>query len=301
MKPSAPGARFVLIGHPVSHSLSPAIHGAAYELLGLPAHRYVAVDCVDPDAVQAQIDLIRSGELSGANVTVPWKRLAMERADAMDPSASSTGAANVLRPTGSNGSCRVVAHNTDVPALAEELARGRPGARSATVIGNGGAALAAVVACRSLGIETVTVVARSFRGAPDAWPAARELRARGATPVAWPEGGGGSEFRRAVAASDIVVQSTSDGMQGATDGTTVRDVVPWAAMDASAFAYDVVYNPEVTPFVAAARGAGLRAESGLGMLVGQAVLAIELWLGVRPDAAPLRAAAARALAEKTRR
>jgi shikimate dehydrogenase len=170
------------------------------------------------------------------------------------------------------------------------------------VIGNGGAALAAVVACRSLGIETVTVVARSFRGAPsDAWPHAAGLRARGGTPVAWPEDPGDSAFRRAIIESDVIVQTTSDGMHGATDGSTVRGVVPWAALGPATFAYDVVYNPEVTPFVAAARAAGLKAESGLGMLVGQAVLAIDLWLGERPGAAPLRAAAERALAEKTRR
>jgi shikimate dehydrogenase len=302
MKASGPGERFVLIGHPVLQSLSPAIHQAAYDQLGLPAHRYVAVDCADPEAVREQIALLRSGDLAGANVTVPWKRLALELADEVDAGALSTGAANVLCPSGSNGTCRIVAHNTDVPALAEELARGRPGARSAVVIGNGGAALAAVVACRSLGIGSVAVAARSFRGAAaDAWPLARELRARGATLVAWPQGTGDTEFRRAVTGCDIVVQSTSDGMRGATDGTTVRDVVPWEAMSAGALAYDVVYNPAVTPFVAAALGAGLRAESGLGMLVGQAVLALELWLGVRPEAAPLRAAAERALAEKMRR
>jgi shikimate dehydrogenase len=295
---STRGATFVLIGHPVGHSLSPAIHRAAYDELGLAEHRYVAVDCPDVAAVAAQLGALRRGDVAGANVTVPWKRLALESADEVHPSAAATGAANVLRPTGSNGACRLVAHNTDVPALAEQLRQGRPGARAATIIGSGGAALAAVVACRSLGVEQITVVARRFRGSDSStWPGAEALVARGATLVAWPhDAKGPSPFRERVVASDIVVQSTTDGMTGATDGTTVRDLVPFRELLPGALAYDVVYNPATTPFVAAARAAGVTAESGLGMLVGQAALAIELWLGKKPDAARLRSAAEAALA-----
>jgi shikimate dehydrogenase len=236
------GATFVLIGHPVGHSLSPAIHRAAYDELGLGEHRYVAVDCPDADAVVEQLGALRRGDVSGANVTVPWKRLALECADEVHPSAAATGAANVLCPTGSNGACRLVAHNTDVPALTEQLRRGRPAARAATVIGNGGAALAAVVACKALGVEQVTVVARRFLGSdPSSWPGAEALAARGATLVAWPDDPKGpSLFREHVAASDIVVQSTTDGMTGATDGTTVRDLVPFHELPRGAFAYDVV-------------------------------------------------------------
>jgi shikimate dehydrogenase len=297
---STSGSTFVLIGHPIGHSLSPAIHRAAYRELGLAEHRYIAVDCPDEAAVIAQLLALRRGDVSGANVTVPWKRLALECADEVHPSAAATGAANVLRPTGSNGACRLVAHNTDVPALAEQLRRGRPGARAATIIGSGGAALAAVVACRSLGMEEVTVVARRFRGPdPAAWPGAEALSARGATLVAWPDDPKGpSAFRERIVASDIVVQSTTDGMTGATDGTTVRDLVPFHELRPGALAYHVVYNPATTPFVAAARAAGVSAESGLGMLVGQAALAIELWLGKRADLAGLRSAAEAALAER---
>jgi shikimate dehydrogenase len=297
------GATFVLIGHPVAHSLSPAIHQAAYGQLGVADHRYVAVDCPDEEAVLAQFAALRRGDVAGANVTVPWKRLALESADDVHPSASATGAANVLCPTGANGHCRLVAHNTDVPALSEELSRFKPEPRVATIIGSGGAALAAVAACRGLGALRINVVARRFRGAgTSSSPEAVEFAKRGATPVAWPSGPGGVRgFRETVAGSDIVVQSTSDGMSGATDGTAVRDLIPWDALDRDAFVYDVVYNPAVTPFVVAARAAGLSSESGLGMLVGQAALAIELWLGKAPDRAILRAAAERALASKTGR
>jgi shikimate dehydrogenase len=129
----------------------------------------------------------------------------------------------------------------------------------------------------------------------------KEFTTLGAVAVAWPETGTvNDEWTRAVKRADLVVQATSDGMHGASDGTMVQGVVPWADVQADAFVYDVVYNPAVTPFVAAARGRSLRAESGLGMLVGQAILALELWLGNRPPALPLREAAERALREKMR-
>jgi len=291
--------RFVLIGHPVSHSLSPAIHSAAYEELGLVEHRYDAVDCPAPADVLSVLDSIRRGDVAGANVTVPWKRLVLERADQVHPSADATGAANVVCPVGVGAELRLVAHNTDVPALAEELRLGRPGALRATVIGSGGAALAAVVACKSIGVERVAVVARRFRGEPSSWPGADALAERGGTPVAWPDDAeSAAVLHDALVTSDILVQSTSDGMSGASDGTAVRDLVPFAELDRAAFLYDVVYNPDVTPFIAAARANGLRATSGLGMLVGQAALAIELWLGKRPDTERLRAAAEKALAAK---
>jgi shikimate dehydrogenase len=302
---------FVLIGHPVGHSVSPAIHQAAYRELGLSDCRYVALDCPDRASVERQIDALRRGEIRGANVTVPWKRVALELSDEKDASARDTGAANVLHRS-TEGSNRVTSHNTDVLALADELARGRtralskatapaPGEAScALVIGNGGAALAAVTACRAIGVGRVVVVARRFRGSdPQRWEGADEFRKLGAVPVAWPDVAHSAPFHEAASASDLVVQTTSDGMRGASDGRSVRDVVPWASLRRSVFVYDVVYNPSVTPFVEAARAHGLSAETGLGMLVGQAASAIELWLGQRPPLEPLRRAAEDALARKT--
>lgn len=295
---SAPQKTFALFGHPVSHSLSPSIHRAAYDELGLRDHEYVALDCPDEASVRARFEALRRGDIAGANVTVPWKLLALALADERDPSARDTGAANVLVRSSASG--RIVAHNTDVPALSDELARGVEHPRRALVIGNGGAALAAVAACRSLGAERIAVVARRFRGTDEAaWERSGEFRNLGAVVLGWPDDALRREaLAHEASALDLVVQSTSDGMRGASDGTSVRDALPWAALPKSVFVYDVVYNPSVTPFVAAARGHGLAAESGLGMLVLQAARAVELWLGERPPFLPLRRAAERALAEK---
>src|SRR5690242_6072985 len=106
--------RFVLIGHPVGHSVSPAIHGAAYRALGVQ-HRYDVCDCPTPDDVRAQVARLRAREIAGANVTVPWKRLALELADRSDASARATGVANVLSRADDG---QIVASNTDAGALA---------------------------------------------------------------------------------------------------------------------------------------------------------------------------------------
>lgn len=291
-------ATFVLIGHPVGHSISPAIHQAAYEALGLSSNRYVCVDCPDEEAVRAQLESLRRGEIAGANVTVPHKRLALALADRVDGAAREVGAANVLVPERIGGErlCRVAAYNTDVGALADELSAGCAAPRSALVIGSGGAALAAVAACRMLGTGEIHVTARRWRkDVPSAaWPRAHELIALGARPLCWPSPPT-STWEAVVARVDLIVQATSAGMQGADPGVDVSTIIPWQRVGSRAFAYDVVYNPPSTPFLSRARERGMNARGGLGMLVGQAARAIELWLGVEAPLVAMRRAAERAL------
>jgi shikimate dehydrogenase len=294
---------FVLLGHPVGHSVSPAIHGAAYRALGVP-HRYEVRDCPTPEHVRAQVDKLRSGELAGANVTVPWKRLALELADRADESARATGVANVLSRDERG---LLTASNTDAGALADEIASLHAAPRRAAIIGSGGAAQAAVVACRALGIVDIGVSSRSWRdaGPRSTWKHAPAFEALGATPYAWPEH---PHDRRAEALSgfmlgaDVIVQATSAGMHGAGPGAEVSDWVPWRELGRGCAAIDVVYNPRVTPFLEAARGAGVLSRGGLGMLVRQAALALGIWLDhsagwVPLDLAALEAAADAALAQ----
>lgn len=283
--------RFVLIGHPVQHSLSPAIHGAAYEALGLP-HRYDTVDCPDPASVAALVDELRAQRIAGANVTTPWKRLALQLADTVAPSAQRVGVANVLL-RGSDGA--IVAHNTDVPALAEEFRRLAGSVRRVLLIGNGGAAPAVVAAARDVGAEQITLTARRFTPdlPPSEWPHGAEFTAQGVSLLAWPEldASARSRLRELLSRVDLVVNATSAGMHGAGDGQRLADMLAWEHIPQRALAYDLIYNPAVTPFLERARAAGLRAENGLGMLVAQAALAFELWLSAAPPRALLAAAA----------
>jgi len=286
--------RFTVVGHPVTHSLSPAIHGAAYAELGLDV-RYELYDAPDEAAVARAVDAIRRGELAGTNVTVPWKQVALKLCDRADASASEVGAANTLvrSPAG-----EVVAHNTDVPALAAELGALSTSPRLALVLGAGGAALAAVASARRLGAE-VWVTARRFAAEVDdgEWPNAAALRRLGARLVAWP---GADAALESASAADLVIQATSAGMSGAGSGASVANVVPWSRLRPAAVAYDLVYNPRVTPFLERASAAGVTARGGLGMLVEQAALAFELWLGQAAPRRTMQAAAEAALAARSR-
>ncbi len=291
-------SRFVLLGHPVGHSLSPVIHTAAYAALGVE-HQYEALDIPGEAELAHTLKLVRDGVIEGANVTVPWKQVALRLSDEADESATNVGAANVLvRRHG-----LIVAYNTDVPALSEELARGAPAARNACVIGSGGAALAAAAACVSLGYSC-SLTARRFTSKTPAseWPNATRFANMGVHLAAWPEASGDdpgrSDWEQWVRHADVLVQATSAGMLGADSGLEVSRRVPWRELERPVFAYDLVYNPVVTPFVRDARDAGHAAESGLGMLVGQAAYAIQLWLGTLPPRPPLLAAARRKLEER---
>jgi len=283
---------FILIGHPVAHSMSPAIHGAVYRRHGLP-HAYEAVDCPSEQDVLRQIDRVRRGEIAGANVTVPWKRFALASADRADATAADTGAANVLLRADDGA---VVAHNTDVAALAERLAAGKAQGDAAVVLGNGGAALAAVAACRAAGATSVTVSARSWidEADPSSWRGRADFDRLGAELATWSRAES-SRLSNALRSAAVVVQSTSAGMVGAGGGQELADMIPWKRLRSDAFLYDVVYNPPITPFLERARSLGLKGEGGLSMLVGQAALAVRLWLGIAAPRAEMTAAAERLL------
>jgi shikimate dehydrogenase len=289
--------RFALFGHPVQHSMSPAIHAAAYRALGL-SHRYELVDLPDEAALAHAVAAVRRGEIAGANVTIPWKRAALALADRVDPVAASVGAANVLRRDADG---RLVAHNTDIPALSREVAALVAEPETAVVLGSGGASIAAVAALRALGAR-VTVSARRWTPAvPRAqWAYAEAFVRLDAELVEWSAhtASVAEPLGRALRSADVIVQGTSAGMHGADSGAAVAEIVPWRQLRRGAVGYDLVYNPPDTEFVKAAHAAGVRASHGLGMLVGQAALSIELWLGVLPPLEPLREAAELALSRR---
>jgi shikimate dehydrogenase len=283
--------RFALLGHPVAHSVSPAIHAAAYRALGL-GHEYELRDVPDEAELARAVAVVRSGELAGANVTVPWKRAALGLADRADSTAADVGAANVLAREPGVG---VVAHNTDVMALVEEVGALAPSPERVLVLGSGGGSLAAVAAARLLGARAIGVSARKWTLERDraSWPHADDVARLGAEPLPW--GAGDGPLADFAARSDVVLQATSAGMHGAGPGDDVALVVPWSRLRKSSIAYDPVYNPADTEFQRCARDAGLVARGGLGMLVAQAARAFELWLGIAPPREPMMAAARGAL------
>jgi shikimate dehydrogenase len=293
---SVAALRFAVIGSPVGHSRSPAMHEAAYRALGLP-HVYEKIE-TSADELPARVDALRRGEFAGLNVTVPHKQKVLKLVDEVHASARATGAANTLVRTPEG---RVRAHNTDTPALAEEIARlagnaARLRGGVGLVIGTGGAARAAIVALAShLLVGRVLVRGRSLGETGHAVAYVREidriLAAAGGRGVAVALGADGlhapdTEDARLVA----IVQATSCGMKGAAPGDVVANAVRWEQVSQDAVALDVVYAPQRTPFLERARARGLAFDNGLGMLARQGALAFELWLGLPPPVAIMRAA-----------
>lgn len=302
--------RYALFGHPVGHSVSPVMFNAALGAIG-ERDAYTALDLASESDLRDAVDDLRSGAIDGANVTLPYKQTVLGLVDAIAPSAEEVGAANVL--TVSDG--RVTAHNTDVDALAAEIAAhegGRQRSRAA-IVGGGGAALAAIAACRRLGFKLVCATSRSWSNSEAMFEStsAERARALGVLTTLWPEDGDPPTTERSkasqalrlqwkdlVADADCVIQATSAGMLGGARGEDVAAIVPWDRLRAHALVYDVVYNPPVTPFLEAARKHGLHAEGGLGMLVRQAELAIKMWTGHDAPGDVMRRAAEAALAAR---
>ena len=300
--------RFALLGHPVRQSVSPVMHGAALRALGLP-HGYSAIDVPSEASLRRLVGEIRRGSFHGVNITLPYKQAVLEMVDEVAASAEEVGAANVLVRTTSGG---VIAHNTDVSALAEEvlaLTTGRPRQR-AVVLGAGGAGLSAIAALRQLGFSVVAVTSHSWKGTEEVYESesGKSARRLGALTMPWPSdsrdkptSGKASQVLRMqwsefAAAADVIVQATSAGMRGGPPGEEVAKVVPWTLVRPGAVAYDVIYNPIETPFLREARSRGHEALGGLGMLVRQAAASLALWTGEQPSMEVMRAAAEQALA-----
>jgi len=264
-----------VIGSPVRHTLSPAIHNAAFAASGLD-WVMVAFEVV-PDAAPAALAGMRAFGLAGLAVTMPHKDDVAAAVDTLDPAAAALGAANtvVMQPDG-----RLAGYSTDGAGFVASLrdAGVDPAGLKVAVLGAGGAARSVVDALARSGAERIAVVNRS---ADRADVAARLGGGRGVVGVSGD-----------IAAADLVVNATSIGM-----GT---DAAPCdlGLIHAGQVIADLVYHPLETTLIAAARRRGAQVIDGLGMLVHQAAIQQYLWTGFRADPAAMRSAAETELAAR---
>lgn len=263
------GRVFGIIGWPVAHSISPAIHNAAFRELGLDAH-YVRFP-VAPGALPKALAGARALGVEGLNVTMPHKVEAAGLVDALEGDAATLGAVNTIARRGE----ALVGHNTDADGFGRfvtEDASIEVAGTTALVLGAGGAARACAWALLRLGADRVVIAARSRERADDL---ARAIGS-GIEVIAFSAAGEGA------ASANVVVNATPLGSGGEPAPVEPR---------AGQAVIDLAYRP--TRLVEEARAAGAKAHDGLGMLVRQAALAIEIWTG---SAAPIAAmdAAARA-------
>ena len=266
---------FGLLGWPLGHSLSPAIHQSALEATGLHGE-YVLYPAqpipAGARAVNSLIQRFQRGDLQGLNVTIPHKQSVVPLLDSLTGVAQTAGAVNLIYRE--NG--HLVGDNSDAPAFMTDLERITGfGDRAGTVLvlGAGGAARAAVFALLQAGWQ-VFVASRRVDAARQlaidlAAQAGRDSQMIAALPLE-------AASLRNLPACDLVVNATPVGMFPHIHET------PWPAeapYPRHAAFYDMVYNPTETVLTKAARSAGLAAANGLGMLVEQAALSFERWTG----------------------
>jgi shikimate dehydrogenase len=266
--------RAFVIGHPIAHSRSPLIHGSWLRHYGIDGS-YEAID-VEPAALPALVDRLRSGEFAGGNVTIPHKEVVFALCDTLDPLAETIGAVNTLVADAG----RVHGSNTDFMGFLGNLDQNAPGwsdnLDQAVVLGAGGASRAVLVALRERGIGRIHLLNRTVNKAEAlAKTIGGHIRA-----------GAFEDFAQLAPNVKMLVNTTSVGMHG-----TAFSDLPLTRLPETALVTDIVYVPRVTPLLAAARARGLRTVDGLGMLLHQAVPGFEAWFGVRPEVTPaLRAA-----------
>lgn len=276
-----PPDRYAVIGDPVAHSLSPAMHNAAFRAAGIDG-RYEAL-AVAPQNLRGAMERLRTGGFKGLNVTVPHKQAVGALVDHLAPAARAVGAVNtIVIETGT-----LSGHNTDVEGFDAALQCAGIDVRGerAVVFGTGGAARAVLQALALRGAQSIVVSRSSER--------ARRLAAQMAG-SAQPLAAGHPRLRAVVDRALLVVNATPLGM----DEFPARSPLPAGVeLTPPTVAFDLVYGRR-TPFLEQAAGNGCLAVDGLEMLVRQGAASFGLWTGTEADIGVMRAACIDALRER---
>jgi len=259
-----------VMGWPVAHSLSPALHGfwlkqhgidGSYETLAVP-----------PDRLAGALRALASKGFAGCNLTIPHKETALPLMELLDPAARRIGAVNtvVVGPDGA-----LSGYNTDGYGFIENLRAQIPGwkpqAGPTTVLGAGGAARAVIYGLLTRGVSSVVNINRT----PSRAEALRERFGERVHVGRW------DDLNGQLGDTALLVNTTTLGMHGQPDLAADLGQLPGHAIVA-----DLVYVPLVTPLLKAAKARGLRTADGLGMLLHQAVGGFTLWFGKKPEVTP---------------
>ncbi len=275
---------FAVLGHPIGHTLSPVMHNAAFESLGMDAI-YLAFD-VAPEALLTVLPAMKSMGFGGVNLTVPLKEVAFKGFDDLADSAQRLGAVNTVEFTkqGLRG------HNTDgkgfLTAIKETFNYSVKG-QTLFVLGCGGAGRAVAITAASEGAERLVLAdideSRCQNVARDiaAIAPATQIEVAGVTPEKW---------MQKMPLAGLIIQASPIGMKA-------EDVCPLspAAFKSGQLAFDLVYNRPETCFTLAAKMGGAKAVNGLGMLLHQGAEAFTIWTGKPATVEIMRKALEKAL------
>ena len=274
--------RAAVLGSPIKHSLSPLLHGAAYQALDLHGWHYDKIECDEP-GLPRLVDGM-GPEWAGLSLTMPLKRVALTVADEVSPLARAVGAANTLVFPAAGPAGGRQAHNTDVAGMVAALREAGPARiEQAVILGAGGTAQSALAAVRELGHQSPIVLVRNLARTGELRETADRLGMR-------PTISDGL-FTGPMPAADLVI-STLPG--GAADPLSATRWKP------DTMVLDVVYAPWPTPFARSALAVGCPVVSGLTVLLYQAVAQVELMTGYPGPVEAMRTALVAAVAARQR-
>ena len=259
-------AKLAVIGHPIAHSASPKMHQSALDAAGIDA-RYIRLD-IEPGQVGEAFKRMRALGFIGCNVTVPHKLEAMEYCE-VSSQARALGAVNTICFSGD----MTVGFNTDGPgfmnAIADDFGVPLASLKVAVVGAGGGAGQAIATQCAMLGVETLVVVNRSLEKLGQL---VERLRMRGGETEIIALSFDDPALAGHCLGCDLIVNTSSVGLKAGDPS-----ILPAGCLKKEHLVYDTIYQPPVTPLLAAAKDAGCRTSNGLSMLIHQGALAFQHW------------------------
>ena len=268
----------VLLGFPLGHSLSPAIHNASFASQGLPF--VYGLRPVESSRLGNEIARLKDAGFAGANVTVPHKQSVLDHVDSVSPTVEAVGAANTL--VWNETERTLYADNTDVGGFLETLRGSTFLTRPCVILGNGGSARAVAYGLAALtDCPSITIAGRNPEKAEalvDSFTAGLRSKLE-STAI--------DEAGTVIQKCGMVVNATPVGMSPNIDASPLPRSIE---LRPGQLAYDLIYNPSETRFMKDARDAGAEVVGGLEMLIRQAALSYRMWTGEDMDLESARAA-----------
>ncbi len=273
-----------VFGHPVAENPGVVIQEAAFAQMGLSRWRFLTID-VSPQDIKAAVEGLKAFKMRGINCTMPHKINVLQYLDEMSESAALIGAVNTIVNTDG----RLFGENTDGKGLVESLEENGIDAlgKKIVMLGAGGAARAIGVELALRGAKNITIVNRPEDRTLG--EALTEILKKLSTEVTYVDWEGAYSIP---ADTDIFINATSIGLYPNVEELPNIDK---ASLLPSMFVQDVIPNPAVTPLIKLAREIGAKCNTGMGMLINQAAINIELWTGKKPDKAVMLRALEEAL------
>lgn len=276
--------KFAILGYPIGHTISPQIHKAGFESLGVEA-TYEILETA-PENLIDRIKFLKTNGYSGVNVTIPLKVKIAMFVDSVDKNADLAGAINTIK-IGTDQS--MSGFNTDITGFKSALLSYDLTGKEVSILGTGGASRAVTVACIELGVKKINFYTRNIPNSLDFVKFFRELAPNVEFTL------NQNEMLKDLSSTKLLVNATPIGMKGhSADQSPVNKQV-LSTLPKEAIVYDIIYNPTETILLQCAENLGYKTISGLDMLVAQAVEAQRIWFGITPDFEKMKRAGEKAL------